>query len=463
MDDYQVVNVPGVGKVRFPSSMSDDAVLAAVQKLHIATIPLKTSGEDGPATPPAGPKPIDSNEPYTWMGGFGSSLKKSILDSTVGNSALQGAAHPQTLGDILSLALPSGAPNVPAAEMADRSWQAIKAASKETNGVGRLATLPFRAVGKFNEALPSNQAALVNKVIGESATANPALPKGITIMPPKPDVIDEMMKTSRPRQGVVVPNPPPKPGVMDGIVMERPAGKGLPAGNPPVVTPPPADTSYVRGVDARPDVNVVNRPTVQPRQLGAGTPPTPQEPLSPRDGELLNQLLGPGKPPIITPPPADASFVRGVDATPDIQTPQLGTNPSSLGESAPMPPPIENVSGGSAPLDTASPQAAGARPPQFPVSDLVQPSKSSAGAGPDGLTDADRLAAGINPAMRITKVPETTAERVNQARGVRRENYIKGAEEESVRQSSMARDPQEPASTTEEQLQAILQLMRGKS
>lgn len=320
MADFQVVNVPGVGRVKFPTTMSDDDVIAAVKKLSAApSAPIKTSGEDGPAYDPkaTGLQEVSHDEPGTWWGGFARSLKDSILKSTVGNPMLQGAANPKTTGDFLSLALPSGVPNLPVGEFADRSWQAVKSAAQDTTGISKLPTLPFRAIGKFNNELPS------------------------TLVP----------------------------------------GKSLPG--------------------------------------------------YPKYSE--------------TPPP-----------------PSAGPAPSSLGESAPVSPSTVNVSGASATPDSAPPQAAGIRPPQQPINELVPPSRSSAGAGRDGLTEADRAAAGINPAMTITKVPETTAEMINRARGARRQNYIKSSEEESVRQSSMARDPQEPANLSGDQLQELLKLMRGE-
>ena len=50
------------------------------------------------------------HEPDTWWGGFFKSLKDQALGTTI--PALQGAAHPQSAGDFLSLLLPSELPNL---------------------------------------------------------------------------------------------------------------------------------------------------------------------------------------------------------------------------------------------------------------------------------------------------------------------------------------------------------------
>src|SRR6266446_7208470 len=52
------------------------------------------------------------HEPETWWGGFKKSIKDQILGATAGNEMLQGAAHPQTTGDFLSLLVPSELPNL---------------------------------------------------------------------------------------------------------------------------------------------------------------------------------------------------------------------------------------------------------------------------------------------------------------------------------------------------------------
>lgn len=50
------------------------------------------------------------HEPDTWWGGFLGSIKNQILGTTI--PALQGAAHPDSLGDVMSLVLPSELPNL---------------------------------------------------------------------------------------------------------------------------------------------------------------------------------------------------------------------------------------------------------------------------------------------------------------------------------------------------------------
>ena len=51
---------------------------------------------------------VSPDEPTTWIGGFLKSLKDQTLENTVGNPQVQSAANPQTLGDFLQFAIPSG-------------------------------------------------------------------------------------------------------------------------------------------------------------------------------------------------------------------------------------------------------------------------------------------------------------------------------------------------------------------
>lgn len=73
------------------------------------------------ATPPTGVqnvKPVTDEEPSTFWSGFGKSLKDQLMEATVGNPALQAAAQPRgetkldTISNLSSLLLPSGAPSV---------------------------------------------------------------------------------------------------------------------------------------------------------------------------------------------------------------------------------------------------------------------------------------------------------------------------------------------------------------
>lgn len=408
-----------------PAGLSREQFFELVdQQLHPT---FKMTGEDGPAVT-SGPRPIDQNEPTTWLGGAAASLKKSILDSTINNPMLQGAAHPKTLGDVLSLVLPSGAPSIRpnspsatgsglaalATEAPERYGQAMKAAGAETKGVGGLATFPFRAIGKYKAGEPITVPGF-ERYGGKGVTVEPG-PPAPAAMPLDRGVGQFVGK------GVTVEPGGPAPAAMP---LERGVGQFTGAG----VTTAPGEAAP----SAMPLESGVERYGGQSRESSPDTGPT-------EDQLTLSQLIESMRNPGATTPPV---------------------TPSSLGESPSVPPPTEQVSGGSAPADTAPPQAAGTRPPQQPINELVKPSKSSAGAGSDGLTDADRAAAGINPAMRITKAPQGTADLINSARGVRRQNYIKGAEEESVRQSSIARDPQEPVDMTQEKLQELLKLMRG--
>jgi hypothetical protein len=54
------------------------------------------------------PGVVGKDEPGTFWGGVGQSLKDQVLNATVNNPMLQGAANPRTVGDIASLLIPGG-------------------------------------------------------------------------------------------------------------------------------------------------------------------------------------------------------------------------------------------------------------------------------------------------------------------------------------------------------------------
>lgn len=281
----------------------------------------------------------------------------SFMDNLINNPMLKGASRPESLGDILSLILPTGGGSAIARGFTSRAGQALKGAAQETTGITKLPTLPFRAISKFNQELPS--------------TGMPTI-------------------------------------------------KGFYGGRP--------RTGY-----------------------GSVGQSGPSMPADPEVGQTIEALRAPQTPEIYSNRPSGG-----------LGRPPTGPTPSGLGESASVPSPTEQVSGSSALSGAASPQVAGTRAPQSPIGELVKPSRSSAGAGPDGLTEADRAAAGINPALRITKAPQSTADLINSARGARRQLYVTGAEQESVRQSSMLRDPGGPEDIDPEMLDELLRLMRGE-
>lgn len=104
MAQNQVIDVPGIGEVEFPDSMSDMDILSAVKRLSappeggLLEQSMRSLNEGKPT-----PK-----EPDTRIGGFLKSLSDQVTGAVVNNPAMQGAAHPQTIGDFLSLLIPSG-------------------------------------------------------------------------------------------------------------------------------------------------------------------------------------------------------------------------------------------------------------------------------------------------------------------------------------------------------------------
>lgn len=117
----------------------------------------------------------------------------------------QGMAHPKGLLDLATLLVPSdlgyggGAKFV--RELAGRSYQALKSAGQETTGIRNAATLPVRAFGKFRDALPSSNAAAVEKFMGPESQV--VRPTQTTIN--GADIIDRNMPKVRP---AAVPKPP---------------------------------------------------------------------------------------------------------------------------------------------------------------------------------------------------------------------------------------------------------------
>lgn len=114
MPDPQRIDIPGVGIVEFPASMSDVDVSAAAKRLHdeanYRPDPTMQAAAARAMARNAGMLGLsdvqhEQHEPDTFMGGFTKSLKDQILGATVGNPQLQGAAYPSTVGDITSILL----------------------------------------------------------------------------------------------------------------------------------------------------------------------------------------------------------------------------------------------------------------------------------------------------------------------------------------------------------------------
>lgn len=118
----------------------------------------------------------------------------------------EGMMRPKNLTDLTSLLLPdlgqsAGAINGGIRELGSRSYQAFKAAGKETTGIRSAATLPVRAFGKFRDALPSRNAAAVEKFMGPESTV---VKKPQTLISGA-DIIDRNLPAVKP---ATVPKPP---------------------------------------------------------------------------------------------------------------------------------------------------------------------------------------------------------------------------------------------------------------
>lgn len=115
---------------------------------------------------------VEQHEPDTFWGGFGKSLLDQVLAGGQDNP-IRRAANPQDVGDMASMLLPSAiGEHIPAIkELGSRSVLALKLAGQETSGLKGAATLPFRAVSKFKDALPSANEAAISKFKGAPTAA----------------------------------------------------------------------------------------------------------------------------------------------------------------------------------------------------------------------------------------------------------------------------------------------------
>jgi hypothetical protein len=105
--------------------------------------------------------------------------------------AMDSAAHPQTAAEIGGLMLaPVDATRSVTAGLVPRAWQALKAAAGKSNGVASTASTPFRAIGEFNDELPTNNAKAIEEFWGGAKPPAPA-PQGLTRIT-QPDVFDRV-------------------------------------------------------------------------------------------------------------------------------------------------------------------------------------------------------------------------------------------------------------------------------
>lgn len=144
------------------------------------------------------------SEPGTFTSGFTKSIKDQV--ATAGKNlkpALESAANPKTTGDILSLLIPSELNEgwSVGKDFLSRSKNAIEGTLRDSKSgiLGRIN--PVKAIGRFNESLPSNQATDVLKFRGEPLPAvKPIKPN---IMPNDPTIngynpLDSFKRSKKP-------------------------------------------------------------------------------------------------------------------------------------------------------------------------------------------------------------------------------------------------------------------------
>lgn len=127
---------------------------------------------------------------------------------------MEGAAHPQGLGDLMTLlAAPTDATRGIAGPILTRGWEALKAAGAKTSGVKDAATLPFRAVGEFYDALPSRNEAAVRQFFGPETPPPPSEPIRVNQAPPDVwDRVNQALPKSEPTAPPAAPTMGPTPG-----------------------------------------------------------------------------------------------------------------------------------------------------------------------------------------------------------------------------------------------------------
>jgi hypothetical protein len=188
-----------------------DPLETVVQKMIAAGEPeqnIATVIQHYKAQAAKAPTPVSNDEPGTFYGGFVKSIKDQAGEAILNNPLLQGAAHPQTLSDVASLMLaPTDMTRSVATAMVPRAWQAIKAAGQETKGATGVVSLPFRAIQKFSDALPTANETAITKFRG--APGVPASPEPFTpnLTPDVFDRVNQAMPKAAPTAAAPKPAP----------------------------------------------------------------------------------------------------------------------------------------------------------------------------------------------------------------------------------------------------------------
>lgn len=160
-------------------------------------------GQDESGQPVDAKGQVISREPTTKAGGFA----KHITDSLAHNPGIQGAAEPQSLGDMLPLMLMTGNPMAGAASTAKRYTGAVKDAVTETPNTARgWMSVPGKAAAKLTDTFRKD-AMGYDQYLPNRASGQPLGPlNDITRMPDGPVVDRYMPNTSGATPGAPVPN-----------------------------------------------------------------------------------------------------------------------------------------------------------------------------------------------------------------------------------------------------------------
>lgn len=216
--------------VEFPDGTTEDVMRGALSKLE--------QGDKLQTLKEANAKPI--KEPTTYMGGFMKGANDYATE--LGRSMFEGAAHPKTAGDFLSLLLPSSL-GASGGSSALRGFKAVSESEPVGNKVVRGAVNTVReggqVAGKAADAIPSSSvyapAKLPLNVIKGVTSKLPSEPQMLGVERYKPNV------SGVPDRGIPQGDLPQSTAAMVDPHMPNVSGTpdgGIPQGEMPTATPP---------------------------------------------------------------------------------------------------------------------------------------------------------------------------------------------------------------------------------
>lgn len=196
-----------------PSGLNRDQFFALIDK--------ELSGDDQNKVTAA--KTVGADEPGTWWGGALKSLGNSLSSSVTDNEAVQGAAHPQSLGDLMSvLGAPTDATRGSLPIVADALGQA---ADKSRSGLSKLVRMAGdgnyrkQAFGAVADAIaPKGPQTLSQELEAAARNAKPApklgdvpdAPLNVPKWEPPPSDVKPSWSANPPAQPVYKWEPPPQ-------------------------------------------------------------------------------------------------------------------------------------------------------------------------------------------------------------------------------------------------------------